>query len=343
MPTQSVSIMVYDFPAISRFFRSVALAVATQQTTQLQWNTYRDSSVLNAVYSVMFWKEPPGNVEVRIGTRHDIEQRTDQMHLEFLRTWLRRLEEGGPQAGNSYVTRMEILRNGARDAVQGIFSDAGVINDEIIGQTNDAIRTLAQIKLGAQVGVAVIGAVAGVAFVAAAAAGGGVAAGAGLSILGVEAGAGATVFAAAGAAHSITHSVIKNWEGGTGAQVAGIAWEGGKATTSEIGGHIAGNTLENALKGGVRSEQLIRGFEGEIRQQSARLAQEGLRRKARQKAAGILADRTARVAAQRGAIETAGRTAVNAARVGKGIPVVFAAWDIIDAFSDYRETTGALH
>lgn len=340
MPPRTIPIIVYDFPAISRFFRSVALAIAIQRTTSLQWQTYRDSSVLNAVYTVMFWKEPPGFAEVHTGTKSDIDRQTDDLHVQFLTTWFRKVCEDGPQAGNAYVTAMEQVRNYARQAVQDLFREAGSINNEVIGQTNEAIRDLARIKLAAQVGVAVIGAVAGVAFVAAAA--GGAAGGASLTIIGMQAGAGGTAFAGVGAAHSITHSIIKNWEGGAGAQVAGIAWEGGKAGVGEAGGHAAGHALEKALAGSARSEQLIRTFEGEIAKQARRLGEQGLRKKAQQKAANILADRTARVGVERAAGQGFARQAVNAARVGKTIPVVFAAWDIIDAFSDYSDTVGSL-
>lgn len=345
MTPTDIPVMCYDLHAISRFFRSCALAMAVQQTTKMQWETYRDSSVLNAVYTVMFWKEPPGQVEVKTGTKTEIDRKTDQYHEEFLLIWLRKLFVEGPIAAHEYVRRMERVRGFARDAVQDIFIDAGSINDEVIGQTSEAISRLAKIKLASQVGVAVIGAVTGVGFVAAAAGGtaaGAGAAGAGLTILGLEAGAGATAFAVAGTAHSVTHSVIKNWEGGNRAQIAGISTEIGKSTASEVGGNIAGKSLENALKGTLKSQNIIKSAEGEIRKQTQRLAQEGLKKRAKRKATNIVAQRTAQVTAQKGAIEQFGKQATNAARVGKAIPVVFAALDIWDAFGDYRDTMASL-
>jgi hypothetical protein len=331
---KNIAVMRYDMTAISRFFRSCALAIATQQTTHIEWQTYRDSKVLNAVYTVFFWKEPPGFAEVKTGAQADIERRTDELHQQFLLNWIRKLAEQGPQAAHNYVQEMVRLRDYAREAVQDVFRDATNINNEVIGATQEAITKLAQIKLSAQVGVAVIGGVAGVAFVAA----GGTAAGAGLTILGLETGATGTGFAVAGAAHSITHSLIKNWEQGPGAQVAGVTFEAGKAGASEILGCGFGNSLENALKGSAKSAQVIRSAEGEIAKYTARLAQEGLRKKAAQKAANIVANRTAQVVAQKSAAEGFSRQAINAARVGKGIPVLFAAWDIWEAVGDYRET-----
>lgn len=337
---KNISVMCYDFWAISRFFRSVALAVATQQTTKMEWETYKDSAVLNAVYTVLFWKEPPGTVEVRTATKAELERRTDEMHMEYMHAWIRILYEQGPQGANDYVARMERVRAFARDAVQGIFRDAGAINSEIAGATNDAIRDLARIKLAAQVGVAVIGAVTGVAFVAAAAGGG--TAGATLTILGLEAGASGTGFAVAGAAHSVTHSVIKTWEAAPRAQVAGIAMESGKAVASEVGGNIAGRSLENALQGTLKSQHVIKSCEGQIRKYSERLVQDGLKKGAVRKARNIVASNTARKATEQAAIQGYGRTAVNAARVGKAIPVLFAAWDVWDAFGDYNDTVKTL-
>ncbi|RYH10635.1 hypothetical protein [Tropicimonas sp. IMCC6043] len=340
MTNKNISVMCYDFWAISRFFRSCALAVATQQTTQIEWQTYKDSSVLNAVYSVLFWKEPPGTVAVKTATKAEIERRADDMHMDFMLNWIRILAEQGPQAAHSYVTRMERVRDVARDAVQELFREAHDINAEIAGVTNEAIRDLARIKLGAQVGVAVLGAVVGVGFVAAAAGGG--TAGASLTILGVEAGAGGTAFGVAGAAHSVTHSVIKNWEAGPNAQVAGISMEAGKAVTSEVGGNIAGRSMEKALEGTVKSQQIIRSCEGQIRKYSERLTQEGLKKAARRKAQNIVGANTARVASEKAAIQGYGRTASNAARVGMTIPVLFAAWDVWDAVGDYNETLASL-
>jgi hypothetical protein len=333
-----ISIMCYDMHAISRFFRSCALAIATQQTTHIEWQTYRDSMVLNAVYSAMFWKEPPGFAEVKTGTRATIDLRTDQMHSQFLLTWIHKLAEQGPVEAHRYVSEIGQLREYARDAIQEVFRDASGINNEVIGATQQAIANLAKIKLAAQVGVALIGAVAGVAFVA-----GGAAAGSSLTILGVEAGASPAAFAIAGAAHSITHSVIKNWEDGPRAQVVGVSWETAKAGTSELGGHIAGHSLEHALKGSAKAQQIIRSAEGEIAKYSARLTQEGLKRKAMAKATNIIANRTAQVAMQKTAMQSFSRQARNAVRVGKGIPVLFAAWDIWDAVGDYRETIAVNH
>lgn len=340
-PAPHANIVCYDLPAISRFFRSVALSVAIQQTTQMEWVTYRDSKVLNAVYTVLFWKEPPGTAEVTMANRAVVQAKTDQMHEQFLRIWIDRLATGGPQAAHEYVTRMERLRDAAREAVQEIFRSASAINNEVIGQTNDAIVALARIKLAATVGVAVIGGAVGVAY-AAAAVGGGAAAAGGISLLGVQAGASATTFGVAGLGASLTNSIIKNWEQAPTATVAAInadtGKDVGKYVASEGAGAVASLQLVKALEGMGRSDQILRSLQGEIEKQSAKLAQEGLKRSAARRAGNRLA--TAQAQAALRTAEQAGfrQTARVAGTAMRGIPVVFAAWDILDAITDYNQT-----
>jgi hypothetical protein len=59
----------------------------------------------------MFWKEPPGFAEVKTGTRTTIDLRTDEMHLRFLLTWIRKLAEEGPAAAHHYVSEISRLRD----------------------------------------------------------------------------------------------------------------------------------------------------------------------------------------------------------------------------------------
>ena len=74
MAAPSLPVMCYDLRTISTFFRSCAVVMSLQQTTHIEWTTYRDSKVLNAIYATLFWKEPPGFAEVRMGTRTDIDR-----------------------------------------------------------------------------------------------------------------------------------------------------------------------------------------------------------------------------------------------------------------------------
>ncbi|WP_332698089.1 hypothetical protein [Bosea sp. (in: a-proteobacteria)] len=338
---KNISAIFYDLPTVSRFFRSCALVIAAQQSLRIEWETYRDSKVLNAIYTVFFWKEPPGMAVVKDGAPEKVERLTNELHERYLLAWVRKLSEEGPGAAQGYVTNMGHLRDMARKDTQNFYRNASNINSDVIRETQDGINNLATIKLGAQIGVAAIGAVVGIGFVAPALVGGTLTAAGSLTIFGVKAGATAAGFAIAGAAHSITHSVIKNWDAGANAQVVGIATEASKAGSSEVAGRVAGRVLDNALAGKETAQSAIRSAEGEIQKQSARLAQQGVTRKASAKAARRVADNTTRVAARTAELAKHNSRAVGATAVGVAIPVVFAAWDVLDAYSDYRETTAA--
>lgn len=338
---KNVSVIIYDLNTVSRFFRSCALLLASQQSLRIEWETYRDSKVINAIYTVFFWKEPPGIAVVKEGAPEKVERRTNEMHERFLSTWVRKLSEEGPGAAQGYVTTIGQLRDMARKDMQNFYRNASDINNDVIRETQDGINNLATIKLGAQIGVAAIGAVVGVGFVAPGLVGGALTAGGGLTIFGVKAGAGAAAFGATGLAHSVTHSVIKNWDAGAGAQVAGIAIEKSKAKASDLAGTGAQRVLDKALASSANAENIVRSVQGEINKQSTRLAQQTLTRKAAEKASSRIAAGNAQLATRTAELAARNRNVTLARAGGVAVPVVFAAWDIMDAISDYRETTAA--
>jgi hypothetical protein len=343
---KNISCVCYDLQAISRFFRSCALVIASQQSLKIEWETYRDSKVINAIYTVFFWKEPPGIAVVREGSPEKVERLTNELHERYLLAWVRKLCEQGPGAAQGYVTVMSQLRDMARKEIQNFYRNASDINNDVIGETQQGINNLAAIKLGAQVGVAAIGAVVGVGLVVPALVGGTAVAGGGLTILGLQTGAGGTAFALTGAAHSITHSVIKNWEAGADAQVAAIVntdvgTEVAKASVSEAAGRATGRVLDKALAGSAKAQSAIRSAQGEINKQSARLAQQTLTRKGAEKATRRIAGDTARITARTAELARHNRMANVARAGGVAIPIVFAAWDVIDAYSDYQATVAA--
>lgn len=335
MAEPSVPIICYDFTAVSRFFRSVAVSVALQRNTMLEWTTYRDSSVLNGIYAILFWKGAPGTAEIRTGNSFWIEKETDELHERFLLAWLNKLHEGGPEDANAYVSHMAGVREAAKDAIYDVIRDAAAINSAIAGETRDAIVFLSRVRLAGAVGVAVIGGAAGVAF-AAAAVGGGTAVG-GLTIFGLEAGASAGAFSAVGVGYSVTGSLIKTWEDGPKAKVAAVSMEAGKAGASAAAGTLAQTVFDQALTDQARSKQIISSAEGQIRKHSERLAQENLRVAARAKSSSIVNQSTRQIAGESDNLARAGNAARYAGAAAKGIPVVFAAMDIIGAFSDYRD------
>ncbi len=337
---KNVPVICYDLETVSRFFRSAAFLIAVQRHTHIEWVTYRDSAVLNAIYAVMFWKEPPGNAQVKEGSREAIQRVTDEQHERFLLAWIEKLHTGGPAAGNAYVNHVAGLRDMVRQDLNNLYREVSKINNDVINQTQDAIVTLARIRLTAAVGVAVIGGVAGVAL-ALGAVGGTAAAGGGLTILGLEAGASATTFGLAGLGYSTTNTIIKTWEQGPTAKVAAISVDVGKYAASEVGGKVTGHLADKALAQQARSSQIISSAEGQIRKYSQKLAEEGLRKRQIAKANSIIGQSQRQVASEGAKFAKAGTAAKMARGAGAGIPVVFAAWDIMDAWGDYQDTVKA--
>lgn len=109
MAAKNVPVICYDLPTVSKFFRSVALTVATQKSITVEWQRYRDSRVLNFFYglkSVFMESEGPGSVEVQVGGAKEVEAEADRLHAQYLSAWVRKVFESGPAAGNSYVAQM---------------------------------------------------------------------------------------------------------------------------------------------------------------------------------------------------------------------------------------------
>jgi len=303
----------YDLHTVSRFFGSVALSVATQRETHLHWTEYRDSSVLNAVYSVLTWKTPPGNVEIR-APKEKIESLGSELHEQYLLAWLRKLHEQGPAAANKYAADMTKLREDARGFLSDIYRDAHSINQQVIGETAAAIKDLAKIRLGASVGVAALGA-------------------AGALVL---APAGALIVSGVSLGYSSACAIAKTWEQGNTAKA--VAIEVGKASLNEALDRQAGRVVSGALANQEKAQQVIRSAEGMIRKYSARLGQEGLRKAQLAKAQNIVGRAAAQVQQQHQVLQQAKRVAKVGGALKTAVPIVFAAVDVFGAWTDYDET-----
>ena len=320
MMTAPLTAICYDLPAVSRFCRSVALAMAFQKHTHIEWVEQRDSTVINTLYTVLFWKTPPGVVEVRQSSKAQIEETTDQLHERFLFAWLSKLHEQGPHFANIYIAELLKIRDQARSAVQELFRDANQINQMVAGELRDAIVNLARIKLAGTVGVAVLGASGAI----------------------VLAPAGAMICGGISLGYSSTCSLIKTWEQGATAKAVGVSVELGKAAGSEALGRVAEASQLKALTQHAKAEQIIRSCEGQIRKFSQRLSQNWLRKAQQAKARSIVNSATAQIAGQQQVLSQATRTAQIAGAAKVGVPMVFAAWDIWEGISDYNETVNPL-
>lgn len=317
MQEPPVPAIAYDLPTVSRFFLSVATAMATQQLTQAEWVAYKDSSVLNAVYAVLTWKTPPGNVEIR-QPKEKIEKLTSELHEKYLLAWLHKVHQHGPSAANRYVADMLKVRGDAQEFLSDAYRESHSINQQVIGETAAAIKDLAKIRLGASVGVAVAGA-------------------AGALVL---APAGALMVSGVSLGYSSACALAKTWE--QGGAVKAVAIEVGKAAMTEGADRATGKIVAGALASQAKATQVIRSAEGEVRKYAARLLQEGLRKSRAAKATNIVNRATAQVTQQQRVLQQASRVAKVGGTVKIALPLVFAAVDIWGAWTDYDETLRGL-
>lgn len=328
-----VPTVIFDYEVVNRFLRSVAASTALQRHTSMEWVEYNDSTFLNAVYTLYFWKGKPGWVEVKQSDISRIRATIDQHHEMYMNQWVKRLMERGPQAAYAYIKQLHQLRENARHAVAEIFRSAQKINSEVIGEVNSSIKKLAAIKLTAQIGIAVIGA--GAALTIASGAAVVSVGGASMSL-----GAGGTAFTAVGLGNSYALSLIKNWESSNNAVVAAvdIKTDVGKATTGAIADkaidHYKGKALEQITKG----DHLLKTGKGQIKAASKKMARQIVSK--RRMAAYVSQRKAGQKVVERGMQQKAAGQATQGLlkTVGKAIPIVFAAHDIYNAFVDYNDT-----
>lgn len=322
----------YSLPEVSLFFRSVATAMAIQNHTKLKWVPYDDSVMLNVTYALLFWKGKPGHVEVHEGARADVNRTIDKYHADFVRIWLEVLFEKGPREAMEYVRKMEKLRDSSRRSVDEVWRDAGHLNDQVRGELNEGIKNLARIKLASQVGVAVIGAAGAII----------VAGGATLMVGGATLTVGQSAAALTGLqlTNTLALSLAKSWETSDAAKAVAIDMgkAGGKAVANELGSRGAEALAQKAAQQIGHSEQVIRSAEGQIRKYSKALAEEGVKKARLRKARNIIQSSKKQIAEQTAEIGTATSKKVAAGILSKALPVVFAAWDIKDAFTEYQGT-----
>jgi hypothetical protein len=326
MAVKQVTVVCYDLNAISGFFRSAAVVMSLQQHTSLRWLSDDDDGLIEQIFSAVFGR----TAYVGQDSHEAIERTTDLLHGSFLLTWVDVLHTKGPTAANDFVTEVAIRRARANQQLHDVFHNVASTNDARLEDAKDVVRTLAAIKLGATIGVTVIALT--VAIVATGGAAGGIV------ILGMEAGASPAVFGGLAAGYSITSAVIKDWEKGPAAQAVAVSRESSKAAAGEGLGEAAKHGLEKALAKQGKAEQIISSAEGQIRKYSQRLAQNGLRVGQQRKATNIIGQSRNQIAKQTSIVADAAKTARLARIAGKGIPVIFAAWDVFDAFQEYNET-----
>jgi hypothetical protein len=153
-------------------------------------------------------------------------------------------------------------------------------------------------------------------------------------------GASAGVFGAVNTGYSITCSLIKEWNSVPRAKVLAVSKEVGK----HIGGDVADHTAEKLIQQANASETLHRRMleraERKIESLTRNAARSARARYLRRVERKIANRQAETLAAQRG-LDAAGRTARVGTVLKTGAPIIFAAWDILEAIGGFQEDWAA--
>lgn len=323
-----IPVAVLELDTVIRLIRSCAMTHALAESAKLEWKTYDDSTFLNIAYGLLPWKEKPGFAEVQIATGKKLHERFETLSLSWLETWLQRGSQS-PALMVDYLNRMDKIRDMDRETMDFIFREAQAINNEVTQQLNSTIRTFAAIKLGATVAVALLSGGAAIAI-----AGGAT----GLTIGGATMafGGGGTAIGAVSTGYGLTCTIMKEWNSVPTAKALAISKDLGKAA----GGEVIDKTADHILKKAAASQTLQQKMLDKATRQIdhyARMVNEAGKQRVRNRAAQKLAQRQIQQQTAQQGLKQAGNLA-RAGQVAKyGAPIIFAAMDIWDGVSDFRE------
>ena len=319
-------VLCLDLIGTMQLLWSVAHARAVQGRTMITWQPYRESAVLNAIYAVMS-KLPgygsPGTAEVT-QDEAGILKLTDQYWDGLMDTFLRKAtDESRPDSLHKWMESQVKIRQDALQSTQEIFQTAAEINREIADKTATGIKRLAQIHLASSIALA------------------GMSCGISLAGAGVEIVASSAVTTAYG----VAGDVIKGWGHSGRAKVIaiGVTKELGKDARKEALHQAADKAAEKGVEASTHWAlnylPKIRAAEAKVARYSAEVA-----RKVKFRKAKIANRRFNQAMAQKAEALQGARKAIRVTKatrvVQRSIPVIFAAWDVLDAIHDYQEETG---
>ena len=294
--------------AVIAFIRSVAYATAMEAVSHVEWKPYRESTVLNVIYTIMPWKGGPGIVKL-IQNQQRLEDRTDQWTRKYIGIFWKKVDEG-PEKVWIYLDMLEGIRKRALETVSQVAREVRKLNQEMSRDAADTVRTLTVIKTVATITVEVY---AGWLVIAA----GGPAL---LTVTGQSVGKVALGYSIAGA-------VAKNWDDFK--MAPSIVFELAKDASAEWAEALSHKALEQRLRhAGFRAEA-----EEKISEYSASLARKiSMSKKAK---LGRQIEKQIGKAASSASRESLAKAGQNAARIaGKYLPMVWAAVDVVDDLVD---------
>jgi hypothetical protein len=302
-------------------FRTTALAVATRQLTKSKWEDHSNGITMNALYTIAFWKQPPGGVGIDQAAKQTIRQYADAHYARMWERFMATTASEGYPGVIRYLKECVATRDKAQADLKWFFEQVAADNREAMAIAAQGIKTFAAVKLASTIGLAACG----------------------LGGAYVLSGGAAWIATGISVGGSMSCSIAKNWSEKGSVEAIGIDFqkENGKFWVDKGVTTIADHNAQLAVAEIDSGQQALKAADKTLAKESKRIGKRASSKGTRQAMATAQAERQA-------AQQTIGRgtTRGTAAKVGqvtgKIIPVAFFAWEVFDAVGEYNETTKGL-
>jgi len=302
------NILCLDMANLVGFIHSVARARATASHTKLKWVEEKDNEVLNFIYAAMPWKAAPGWAEVDLGTQVAIDRDTAKYVDQYQKSVMRKIEQG-PQSIAILLQSMDETRADCIETTRQTFADASSLNAEVLGETTQAIRTLATIKLVSDVTVSI-----------------------GTAAITGGAGVQAVLFLT-DLGYSLATSYIK--EASEGQKVDAIAIKSAQTASKELTEETMGRISDQWGKQAEKIGEEIAEFEGKVTERSVALAKKV---KGGKKGTDTIRKTIKHLKEDSAYVQKGQKKATGKQKFFKGLKWVFVASDVIDAVGEFSDT-----
>jgi len=326
---------------VLRMLSGAALTHAIAESATLEWKTYDDSTLINALYSLgsLWGKEKPGYAEVRMSTREQVLPRYDEILNRYLNTFVGAMGQG-PAGIHSCLGRIEHIRDLDREKIDAVVRDALEINREVATELGEFVQQLAVVRAAATIALTLLGG--GVALYSMALGTGAALGTAGYAVAAEGFAATASAAGSVGLGYGITGALVKSWHEvpSCGALVITAASEYKTSVLKDAPGQIGEMMVKQAGQSRDINERAVKFLNGAIsrRAQEVQMAAAGQAQGAQR-----TLDRfhTANLAAHNRI--GASKLKVGAGAFLQGFMVVYLSYkDVQDALEEYNQTVASV-
>jgi hypothetical protein len=154
-PPVRFNALIFDEEFIVRFLGSVAHSMVLERNTKVVWTPYRDSSVLNAIYSVLPFGAP-GTAEVDTGQIDKINAQSAEQEMHLYESFVLSMMQG-PHRVMRFLNAHDEIRSSAVEFVQSVYREVSEINQGVADEVRRGLARLVLIKGASTLVVKTIG------------------------------------------------------------------------------------------------------------------------------------------------------------------------------------------